>query len=131
MILQRKDFRLRLDRLLDMQPNMNCATKGFHTPAALCKSGMSGFYHYGFPVIEERYLALCAGRAVFNGLSEFDALKAITINAAKHIGIEDRVGSIEAGKDADFVLTGGNPFAVDTHICIRSLMEMWYEGGEA
>ena len=76
-------------------------------------------------MIEERYLALCAGRAVFNGLSEFDALKAITINAAKHIGIEDRVGSIEAGKDADFVLTGENPFAVDTHIFIRSLMEMW------
>lgn len=53
---------------------------------------------------------------MFNGLSEFDALKAITINAAKHIGIEDRVGSIEEGKDADFVLTREKPFAVDTHI---------------
>ena len=84
------------------------------------------------PVIEERYLALCAGRAVFNGLSEFDALKAITINAAKHIGIEDRVGSIEAGKDADFVLTGENPFAVDTHILYTIIDgNVVYEGGEA
>lgn len=36
--------------------------------------------------------------------------------AAKHIGAEDRVGSIEEGKDADFVLTRDNPFAIDTHI---------------
>ena len=90
--------------------------KGFHTPAALAKAGCQVSIITDSPVIEERYLALCAGRAVFNGLSEFDALKAITINAAKHIGIEDRVGSIEEGKDADFVLTRENPFAVDTHI---------------
>ena len=83
-------------------------------------------------MIEERYLALCAGRAVFNGLREFDALKAITINAAKHIGIEDRVGSIEAGKDADFVLTGENPFAVDTHILYTIIDgNVVYEGEKA
>lgn len=82
-------------------------------------------------MIEERYLALCAGRAVFNGLSEFDALKAITINAAKHIGIEDRVGSIEAGKDADFVLTGKIHLPWILIFCIRSLMEMWCTRGES
>ena len=61
-----------------------------------------------------------------------DRLKAITINAAKHIGIEDRVGSIEAGKDADFVLTGENPFAVDTHILYTIIDgNVVYEGGEA
>ena len=38
-----------------------------------------------------------------------DALKAITINAAKHIGIEDRVGSLEIGKDADIAIFEGNP----------------------
>ena len=103
--------------------------KGFHTPAALAKAGCQVSIITDSPVIEERYLALCAGRAVFNGLSEFDALKAITINAAKHIGIEDRVGSIEAGKDADFVLTGENPFAWILIFCIRSLMEMWCTRG--
>ena len=106
--------------------------KGFHTPAALAKAGCQVSIITDSPVIEERYLALCAGRAVFNGLSEFDALKAITINAAKHIGIEDRVGSIEAGKDADFVLTGENPFAVDTHILYTIIDgNVVYEGGEA
>lgn len=50
------------------------------------------------------------------GLDEFTALQAVTINAAKHIEVQDRVGSIEEGKDADFVLVKGSPFAVDTKI---------------
>lgn len=90
--------------------------KGFHTPAVLAKAGCQVSIITDSPVIEERYLALCAGRAIFQGLDEFTALQAITINAAKHAGIEDRVGSIEEGKDADFVILHGNPFAVDTRI---------------
>lgn len=59
--------------------------------------------------------------AVKYGLPEKEALKAITLNAAKHLGVDDRVGSVEAGKDADFVLWSGNPFdlrnkAVQTYI---------------
>ena len=46
--------------------------------------------------------------AVKAGMDEFDALKAITINPAEHIGVADRVGSIEAGKDADIVLCRGD-----------------------
>jgi imidazolonepropionase-like amidohydrolase len=44
------------------------------------------------------------------------ALQAITINPARHIGIEDRVGSLEAGKDADIVLTDGDPMVSDTAV---------------
>ncbi len=90
--------------------------KGFQTPAILAAAGCRVSIITDSPVIEERYLALCAGRAVYCGLSEFQALQAITIHAAKHIGAEDRVGSIEEGKDADFVLTRDTPFAIDTHI---------------
>lgn len=90
--------------------------KGFHTPAILAKAGCQVSIITDSPVIEERFLPLCAGRAVYCGLSEFQALQAITINAAMHIGAEDRVGSIEEGKDADFVLVKGTPFAVDTRI---------------
>ena len=67
-------------------------------------------------MIEQRYLPLCAGCAIRDGMKEFDALKAITIHAARHIGVDDRVGSIEEGKDADFVLAKGSPFAVDARI---------------
>lgn len=90
--------------------------KGFETPAILAKAGCQISIITDSPVIEERYLPLCAGRAIYNGLDEFAALQAITINAAKHIGAEDRVGSIEEGKDADFVLVKGTPFAVDAEI---------------
>ena len=42
-------------------------------------------------------------------MDEFEALKAITINPAEHIGIADRVGSLEVGKDADIVVYEGSP----------------------
>lgn len=49
-------------------------------------------------------------RIIYNG---FFALKDITINLAKHIGIEDRVGSIEVGKDADIILVKGDLFDIN------------------
>ena len=54
-----------------------------------------------------------AGQA---GMDPFEALKAITIYAAEHIGIEGRVGSIEVGKDADLVICDGSPFELATKI---------------
>ena len=51
---------------------------------------------------------MVAGLAVKAGMKPFDALKAITINPAKHLGIEDRVGSLEPGKDADIVIMNGS-----------------------
>ena len=90
--------------------------KGFSTPGILAEAGCQVSIITDSPVIEERYLALCAGRAIYCGMKEFDALQAITINAARHIGAEDRVGSIEEGKDADLVLVKGTPYAVDSRI---------------
>ena len=49
-------------------------------------------------------------------MDPFEALKAITINPAKQIGISDRVGSIEIGKDADIVITDGDPMVSSTAI---------------
>ena len=57
-----------------------------------------------------KYLTINAALAVREGLPEVEALKAITINAAEIIGVEDRVGSLEAGKDADIVVFSGHPF---------------------
>ena len=67
-------------------------------------------------VIPQQYLPLCAGMAVKAGMDPFDALRAITIHPAEHIGIADRVGSLEAGKDADLVITDGSPFEVSTTV---------------
>ena len=61
------------------------------------------------PVIPLNYLPLCAGLAMREGMTEDAAWRAITINPAKVAGIDERVGSLEAGKDADFVLWCGDP----------------------
>ena len=52
---------------------------------------------------------MCAGMAVKAGLPEEEAWKSITINPAEITGIQDRVGSLEAGKDADIAIFKGNP----------------------
>ena len=49
-------------------------------------------------------------------MDPFAALQAITINPAKHIGLAERVGSLEIGKDADVVITDGCPFEVSTSV---------------
>jgi len=84
--------------------------KTFETPGILAKKGCHVSIITDSPVIEQQYLPLCAGLAVKCGMDEFDALKAITINAAEHIGVENRVGSIEKGKDADIVIANGSCF---------------------
>ena len=61
-----------------------------------------------------QYLPLCAGIAVKNGLSVEDGLKAITINAARICRVDDRVGSLKKGKDADIAIFTGNPMEVFT-----------------
>lgn len=53
--------------------------------------------------------------AAANGLSRRDALAAITIDAAKILGLDSRIGSIEKGKDADIAMYDGDPFEYTTH----------------
>ena len=90
--------------------------KSWTTPGVLDKAGCHVSIITDNSVIPQQYLPLCAGMAVKAGMDPFAALKAITIHPAEHIGIADRVGSIEVGKDADLVLTDGCPFEVMTRV---------------
>ena len=90
--------------------------KTFDTPGILSRAGLQVAIITDAPVIPQEYLPLCAGLAVKHGMEPFAALQAITINAARHAGIADRVGSIEPGKDADLVLLAGSPFDTDPDI---------------
>lgn len=90
--------------------------KSWETPGVLAKAGCQVAIITDAPVIPQEHLPLCAGLAVKAGMEPFSALQAITINAAKHAGIEDRVGSLEVGKDADIVIADGCPFEVSTKI---------------
>lgn len=81
----------------------------FDTPRVLHEAGVKIAIMTDSPVIPLQYLPICAGLAHRSGLDEMEALKAITINPAEIVGIADRVGSIEVGKDADIVIFDGNP----------------------
>ncbi len=81
----------------------------FETPGILDKAGLQVSIITDAPVIPLYYLPLAAGLAVKAGMSEDAAWRAVTINSAKAIGIADRVGSLEPGKDADIVVFDGNP----------------------
>lgn len=86
--------------------------KSFQTPGVLAAAGCQVSIITDSPVIPQEYLPLCAGLAVQAGMEPFAALQAITINPARHAGIADRVGSLEAGKDADIVIVDGSPFDI-------------------
>jgi len=89
----------------------------FETAATLAKAGIpialqSGYESY---VPKTRVVLFEAGLAAAHGLSFPQALAAITIDAAKIIGVADRVGSLEVGKDADIAIFDGDPFEYTTH----------------
>lgn len=88
----------------------------FDTPGILAKAGVKVALMTDHPVIPVNYLPICAGLAVRHGMEEAEALKAITINAAEILGVADRVGSLEVGKDADLVIFDGHPFETMTHV---------------
>ena len=74
-------------------------------------------------VTESRFYLRTGSIAVRGGLAEAEALRAITLNAAKVLHLDHRLGSLEPGKDADFVILSGPPFSVYTKV-----QETWIDG---
>ena len=107
---------------LAVGPTLGTATKyelqykNWETPGILASAGCHVSIITDAPVIPIQHLPLCAGMAKKAGMTQEDALAAITINPARHLGIADRVGSLEIGKDADLVITDGCPFRVETEV---------------
>lgn len=90
--------------------------KTFDTPRMLWEAGVKIAIMTDHPVIPVQHLPLCAALSAKAGLPEEEALKAITIHAAEILGISDRVGSLEVGKDADIVLWDGHPFDLQSTV---------------
>ncbi|NMB33297.1 MAG: amidohydrolase [Clostridium sp.] len=86
------------------------------TPGILSKAGVKVAIMTDHPCMPIQYLSLSAAMAVREGMDETEALRAITINAAELTGIDKRVGSIKAGKDADVVIFDGHPFEIKTRV---------------
>jgi len=91
--------------------------------SVLEEAGAVFAFHSDDPIVDSRFLLRSAVMAVKEGMSREMALKALTINGAVMMDIEDRVGSLEPGKDADFVILSGDPFSVYTHV-----EQTWIDG---
>jgi imidazolonepropionase-like amidohydrolase len=86
----------------------------FKTAGLLSNAGILTAVTTDHPVSRIQYLPLCAGLAVKSGMSMEDGMRAITINAARICGVEERVGSLSVGKDGDVAIFDGNPMEVFT-----------------
>jgi imidazolonepropionase-like amidohydrolase len=91
--------------------------------AILEKAGVKLALHSDDGVIDSRFLIRTAGLAMRGGLSREGALKSLTINGAKMLDLEDKVGSLEEGKDADLVIFDGDPLSLYSNV-----LETWIDG---
>jgi imidazolonepropionase-like amidohydrolase len=91
--------------------------------AILEKAGVAVTINTDDSITESRFFLRTGAIAVRGGMTESAALKAITITAAKLLHLDHRLGSLEKGKDADFVVLSGPPFSVYTRV-----MQTWIDG---
>ena len=95
--------------------------QSYSAPRILWENGIDFALMTDHPVIPEQYLPITAGVAVREGLPAYEALKSITINAARITGLDDRIGSLTVGKDADIAVFDGDPLLNVTH-CVMTLV---------
>ena len=86
----------------------------FETPGILHEEGVKVAIQTDAPVLPQEHLDVCVGLAVREGLPEEVALRTVTRNPAEILGIEERVGTLEAGTDADLVVWDGPMFELDS-----------------
>jgi imidazolonepropionase-like amidohydrolase len=95
----------------------------FETPAILDKAGVLVGFHTDDYITDSRMFMREAAIAVRGGLSREKALYGLTMANAIILDLQDRVGSLEPGKDADFILLSGDPLSIYTHV-----LQTWVEG---
>lgn len=88
----------------------------FTNAAALDKAGADFGFHTDDGIVDSRLLLRMAAFGVRGGLSREKALYALTMAGAKMLDMDKRVGSLEKGKDADFIVLSGDPLSVYTHV---------------
>ena len=84
----------------------------FRTPGVLANAGIDVAIITDAPCTPIQFLPICAGLAMREGMQEYDAFKALTITPAKILKVDDRMGSLKVGKDADVVVWDNHPFEI-------------------
>ncbi len=109
-ILKNYGYDVILGPILTDRSKIELRNQSLKAPGILAKAGVNVSIMSDHPEVPNQHLMLCATLAHREGMAQGDALKAITINAAKSVRLEKRIGSLEVGKDADMVLYTSHPF---------------------
>src|SRR5690625_792926 len=115
-ISKHSDVRVSVGPTMSTRSKVELRDKGWETIKVLWDAGVPVSITTDHPVVGIEYLRTSAIYAIHHGLTKQQALQAVTLNAAKHLGVSERVGSIDVGKDADFVIWNGDPFDIKSHI---------------
>ncbi|MBP1654596.1 MAG: amidohydrolase, partial [Bacteroidetes bacterium] len=97
----------------------------FDTGAELEKAGVTVAFHTDDSITDSRLFLRSAALGVRAGMSREKALEGLTLAGAKMLDLQERVGSLKPGKDADFAILSGDPFSVYTHV-----EQTWVEGSK-
>jgi imidazolonepropionase-like amidohydrolase len=133
-ILAAKDIPVIIGPLFTSRSKVELRNRSLDNPGKLAAAGVTIAITTDHPVVPINFLAHQAALSVKHGLDRDTALRALTINPARIIGIDDRLGSIEPGKDADLVVWSGDPLNVLSrveHALIDGTEIYSYADGEA
>ncbi len=111
-VLAAKNIPVVIGPLFTTRSKVELRHRSLRNPGLLAKAGVQIAITTDHPVVPIHFLVHQATLAVKDGLDRTEALRALTINPARIMGLDDRVGSLEAGKDADVVIWSGDPLDV-------------------
>jgi imidazolonepropionase-like amidohydrolase len=133
-ILAAKDIPVIIGPLFTSRSKVELRNRSLDNPGKLASAGVTIAITTDHPVVPINFLAHQAALSVKHGLDRDAALRALTINPARIVGVDDRLGSIEPGKDADLVIWSGDPLDVLSRVT-RALIDgeeiYRFEDGEA
>jgi imidazolonepropionase-like amidohydrolase len=133
-VLAAKDIPVIIGPLFTSRSKVELRNRSLANPGKLAAAGVTIAITTDHPVVPINFLAHQAALSVKHGLDRDVALRALTINPARIVRIDDRLGSIEPGKDADLVIWSGDPLDVLSrveHAFIDGAEIYTYAGGEA
>jgi imidazolonepropionase-like amidohydrolase len=133
-ILAAKDIPVIIGPLFTSRSKVELRNRSLDNPGKLASAGVTIAITTDHPVVPINFLAHQAALSVKHGLDRDNALRALTINPARIIGVDDRLGSIEPGKDADLVIWSGDPLDVLSRVTLALMdgEEIYrFEDGEA
>ncbi len=124
-VLAEKGIPVIIGPLFTSRSKVELRNRSLANPGRLAKAGVTIAITTDHPVVPIHFLVHQAAFAVREGLDADTAIEALTINPARIVGIDDRLGSIEVGKDGDLVVWSGDPLNV-----LSKVRHAFVEGNE-